>query len=401
MDHQLTDMREQNMSVHYLVDFENVHEAGLYGMSSLAAEDCVYIFHTSPTDRIALSCLDDVRAWVKVIIVPPGKQSLDMHLGSFLGYLIGKEDDPDTRYAIVSHDSDYIGITDFWNRSYNMVDKVQCIDRIRPAAYDAYADDISEAPFNESAEKAAIRECIFNIFSKHGVVGINGLPCMMVSELCARLNGIAAYNNARKRLNMKPMQFLTEECGDILRVQRQWQQDWVYLLAGCTSSVHPGSKQEDLPEAAAGETVPKEEELDIREIGDPDIGDDPAEPEDAAEETAAADDAGSGTDETSGPDCPEETSSDESEFLSAAKNCIRTADESGRNDRGHVRASVLRDRLATLPEFRTALKESGMKPIPFIQQLFAGEITVYREKGIFWAAESGQPENEDHSAADS
>ena len=28
---------------------------------------------------------------LKVILVPPGKQSLDMHLGSFLGYLIGKE----------------------------------------------------------------------------------------------------------------------------------------------------------------------------------------------------------------------------------------------------------------------------------------------------------------------
>ena len=94
------------MSTQYLVDFENVHEARLYGMDALTAEDGVIIFHTSPYDRISLSRLDDVQAWVKVIPVPAGKQSLDMHLGSFLGYLIGKED-ADTDYAIVSHDLDY------------------------------------------------------------------------------------------------------------------------------------------------------------------------------------------------------------------------------------------------------------------------------------------------------
>ena len=61
------------MSVQYLVDYENVHEAGMYGMDKLAAEDCVYIFHTSATDRISLSRLDNVRAWVKVIPVPRGR----------------------------------------------------------------------------------------------------------------------------------------------------------------------------------------------------------------------------------------------------------------------------------------------------------------------------------------
>ena len=94
------------MSVHYLVDYENVHETGLAGMDKLTAEDCVYIFHTSAADRISLSRLKNVQAWIKVIFVPPGKQSLDMHLGSFLGYLIGRGKDEDI-FAIVSHDTDY------------------------------------------------------------------------------------------------------------------------------------------------------------------------------------------------------------------------------------------------------------------------------------------------------
>ena len=50
------------MSVQYLVDYENVHEAGLVGMRTLTSEDSVFIFHTSPNDRISLSSLDDVSA---------------------------------------------------------------------------------------------------------------------------------------------------------------------------------------------------------------------------------------------------------------------------------------------------------------------------------------------------
>ena len=115
------------MAVHYLVDFENVHLTGLEGIKWLTMEDSVYLFHTNAADRIPLGFLDNVSAWVRVIIVPPGDQSLDMHLVSFLGYLIGKEEDAETRYAIVSRDSDYKKVTDFWNKAYQMHDKVQCM----------------------------------------------------------------------------------------------------------------------------------------------------------------------------------------------------------------------------------------------------------------------------------
>ncbi len=367
------------MSVQYLVDFENVHEAGIYGMDALAAEDCVYLFHTSVTDKITLSTLDDVRAWVKVILVPPGKQSLDMHLGSFLGYLIGKETDPDTKYAIVSHDTDYRGITDFWNSSFQMSDKVQCVYGISSllASGDAFGNEM--AAMGAKAEWNAIREFLAQVFSKHGFISRNRMPCMRVSELCMMLNGFPAYNNARKRTGKKPLQFLMEDCRDILWVDRKWNQDWVYFLGGAESD---GDTEEYQKKLIGEETVSDEDEPDIMDMGDLNIDDDPA-----PEETPAA--AESASEVMAEESLQEE---EEPDLLAVAIACILNSDTE-RNADGHVRASVLRDELMTRPDFRSALKESGLKPIPFMQQLFQDHIGIYREKGIYWAAAGGGQDN--------
>ena len=259
------------MSVQYLIDYENVHESGLCGIKTLTAEDSVYIFHTSISDRIALNCLDDVQAWVKVIMVPAGKQSLDMHLGSFLGFLIGKEDSPDTQYVIVSKDSDYKGITEFWNHSYQKDDKVVCRCRILSSLYDE--NNISATLTAECfpAERIAIQDLIIRVFCKQGVIGLNGLPCMQVSELCTRLNALPEYNKARKRLAMKPMQFLREIFPDLLQVARQWSQDWVYLLG--TQNFNLPARYAHLParyaqENGTGNNEPEKTEPDFLEIAD-------------------------------------------------------------------------------------------------------------------------------------
>lgn len=367
------------MSVQYLVDYENVHESGIYGLDALSAEDCVYLFHTSTTEKITLSTLDDVRAWVKVILVPPGKQSLDMHLSSFLGYLIGKETDPDTKYAIVSHDTDYRGITDFWNSSFQMSDKVQCISGISSmlASCDMYGNEI--AAMGAKAEWNAIRAFLAQVFSKHGFISRNRMPCMRVSELCMMLNGLPAYNNARKRTGKKPLQFLMEDCRDILWVDRKWNQDWVYFLGGAESDDDTEEYQKKL---IAEETVQEEDEPDIMDMGDLNIDDDPA-PE---EMPAAAEPASEETAEQS----PQEE--EEPDLLAVAIAGILNSDTE-RNAAGHVRASALRDELMTRPDFRIALKESGLKPILFMQQLFPDHIRIYREKGIYWAAAGGKEEN--------
>ena len=408
------------MSVQYLVDYENVHEAGMYGMDKLAAEDCVYIFHTSATDRISLSRLDNVRAWVKVIPVPPGKESLDKHLGSFLGYLIGKGEE-DTRYAIISHDAGYRPLADFWNRSFQKADKVQCIHGINYTLGIVNPDTWVSIPADYSQQRYAIREFILRVYSKYANKKLCDAPCMLISELCSRLNSLKEYKQELIRTGKKPMKYLTDECRDILWFRRQWGQDWAFLLCEpVTDEKHANQKEElpkesDLPaeetgaeaEAVLVASIPpdepaSEEELpDIMAIGDLSIDDEPGitdEPEKTtAEETTegvtdTAVQAVSGQDYSNPPfepDPPAQQESSKKELTEAdlraiAEDCFRYAGLLCRNDQGHVRASWLRDQLKRYPEFRTFLKESGMKPIPYLQHLLEGNMEFYQEKGAYW-----------------
>lgn len=337
------------MGVQYLVDYENVHEAGLCGMEKLTDEDRVYIFHTCVGDRISLSVLEDVRAGVKVIRVPGGNQSLDMHLGSFLGYLIGKEDG-ETRFAVVSCDADYRNIADFWNRTCGMPDKVRCVRGIGNYTGTAGPDQRAEPSADDDAYRADLREYVLRIFSSHAETDPGGMPRMPVSDLCNRLNALPAYNREKSRLGLKSMRYLEMECGDILEIRREWNQNWAYLLAAQAGDPYM-PVTENVPADAVPAVAPVPEE-----------------------DTAAG--------------APENAFTEETGFLSAALEYLRAADESVRNADGSVRASGLRDRLLTVPGFRKALRESGMKPIPFMQQLFGDSIEIRREKGVFLAFET-------------
>ena len=52
--------------------------------------------------------------------MPAKKQSIDMHLVSYLGLLIGK-DGKSSNYVIVSKDSDYINIINYWKRENSIM----------------------------------------------------------------------------------------------------------------------------------------------------------------------------------------------------------------------------------------------------------------------------------------
>ena len=353
------------MSTHYLVDYENVHETGLNGLNRLPAEDCVYVFHTSGNDRISLSLLDDAQAWVKVIRVSPGKQSLDMHLGSFLGYLIGKEEDPETKYAVVSRDTDYHGIAGFWNKSWQTHNKVICIERLNQELLPQDPARISLPPQDDETERIIIHEFIVRAFSKHGVIGSNGLPCMQVSMLCNALNSLPEYKKALKKYSLRPKEYLCTECKDFLMVQKEYNCDWVYLAA------EKDTPPEENPEQKAAEEIPD------MYMGDLIIDDEPEINESVAEEPAPVE-------ETAMPEKAEEETA-VSSLSAIVEKCFQNKENSAKNGHGYIRASFLRDELMQIPEFRTLQKESGLKPIPFIQAYFTDCIRFTREKGIWWA----------------
>lgn len=100
------------METFYLIDFENVHNEGLENIDSLSQTEHVHIFSTENAINIRMDYVFS-KVDIEGHIVPARKQSLDMHLVSYLGYLLsvhGKQ----CAYVIVSKDTDYDNIIKFW-----------------------------------------------------------------------------------------------------------------------------------------------------------------------------------------------------------------------------------------------------------------------------------------------
>ena len=78
------------METFYLIDFENVHNDGIANIESMTKEEHVHIFSTQNATNIRqdIFWLKEDRD-IKPHLVPVRKQSLDMHLVSYLGYLLG------------------------------------------------------------------------------------------------------------------------------------------------------------------------------------------------------------------------------------------------------------------------------------------------------------------------
>ncbi len=104
-----------SVETYYLIDFENVNDDGLSGSNTLSPNDHVHLFYTENAKKINLDILNtDTPCSFSYHKVPTRKQSLDMHLVSYLGYLIGIHKEHKCKYVIVSKDTDYDNIITFW-----------------------------------------------------------------------------------------------------------------------------------------------------------------------------------------------------------------------------------------------------------------------------------------------
>ena len=102
----------------YLVDFENVRTKGLSDLPDVDASSAIHIFYSANAAKIDIRVVGDILARtgkLSFIEIHPGSQSLDMHLVSYLGYLIGQEPDiKNCSFVILSNDKDYDHVIEFW-----------------------------------------------------------------------------------------------------------------------------------------------------------------------------------------------------------------------------------------------------------------------------------------------
>lgn len=119
------------IETHYLIDFENVHSDGLIGCEELGKTDHIVIFFTKNAKNLDMSDISNHgSAELKMIEVPAGKQSADMHIGSYLGYLAGKNGNT-CNVVIVSKDTDFDHVISFWKEKTGIkASRVQQIKKI-------------------------------------------------------------------------------------------------------------------------------------------------------------------------------------------------------------------------------------------------------------------------------
>lgn len=109
------------MDTYYLIDFENVNSDGLTGCNKLSKSDHIIIFFTKNAMKINMSDIaDHGEASLDMIEVPPGKQSTDIHIGSYIGFLVGINREKGCSIAVISSDTDFDNVIKFWKSKGSM-----------------------------------------------------------------------------------------------------------------------------------------------------------------------------------------------------------------------------------------------------------------------------------------
>ncbi len=104
------------MSV-YLIDYENVHASGLAGVENCGIEDEIILLYGNDTSTIPMELhIQIANSKGKVQyhkIERMGKNYLDFQLSTIAGFLVGTT--RQTEFVIVSRDSGYDAVLDYWN----------------------------------------------------------------------------------------------------------------------------------------------------------------------------------------------------------------------------------------------------------------------------------------------
>ena len=103
------------METFYLVDYENVGSAGVSKCAGLTKTDHLIIFYTENSKKIDLDIVDNHGAAIfETQKVPAKSQSVDMHIVSYMGYLVGKNEGKSIKIIIISKDKDYDNLITYW-----------------------------------------------------------------------------------------------------------------------------------------------------------------------------------------------------------------------------------------------------------------------------------------------
>ncbi|MBQ6267399.1 MAG: hypothetical protein IJK64_06465 [Clostridia bacterium] len=126
------------MSV-YVVDYENVQANGLSKIEKLSDKDVVIIFYSVNQSNISIEVVKKIQITNAKVLFKEANvrieetnksfhDALDMQLATYVGYIIGKYQEKDTKHFIVSDDRGFSFVCEYWrNRGFRM-EQIKCIE---------------------------------------------------------------------------------------------------------------------------------------------------------------------------------------------------------------------------------------------------------------------------------
>ncbi|MDE6102800.1 MAG: hypothetical protein K2F73_07500, partial [Ruminococcus sp.] len=174
-------MQDENTEViqrtrYYLIDYENVHQAGFEGIEKLTSNDCLIVFYTTNAETLTFSLYEKLVSCKAVVqlckVKCGGKNALDFQLSTFLGYILGKN--PDSDCHIISNDKGYEYIRNFW-KERNIKIKISSdiagtVQKLLPAVVQPAPTAKTETDFDKAVKPLNLTKTdklvLFDIYNK-------------------------------------------------------------------------------------------------------------------------------------------------------------------------------------------------------------------------------------------
>ena len=103
---------------YYFIDYENVHADGFRGAANLKNGDIICVLYTDQSRNVTFDVIEEINRHGAVIeshrAGTGSKNALDFQLSSLLGYTIGTHPGEEYHYVIVSEDTGYNPVVEFW-----------------------------------------------------------------------------------------------------------------------------------------------------------------------------------------------------------------------------------------------------------------------------------------------
>lgn len=136
---------------YYFIDYENVHADGFTGAENLGENDVICVMYTEQSKAFSLELVEKIaRQSAKLESYKAGtgaKNSLDFQLASYLGYMIAKCEGRDDCFYIVSKDTGFNHLVDFWAERNVTVKRVpNFMDEEKDTKVVVAAESVEEEP---------------------------------------------------------------------------------------------------------------------------------------------------------------------------------------------------------------------------------------------------------------